>query len=616
MTTGHLKVHTENLLPIIKKWLYSDKDIFVRELVANATDAVHKVKVLREKGELEALDDEFRIQVTIDKEARTLTFSDTGIGMDAAEVEKYICQLAFSGAEEFLNKYQSNKEGDQIIGHFGLGFFSAYMVAEKVEIQSRSYRPDAQPVHWWSDGSAEYQIEPGTCTTRGTEVILHVDKDNDEFLEPARIREILQHYCAFLPVPIYLGDEHVNRQQPLWMKAPSECTDEEYLEFYRFLYPGTEDPLFWVHLNVDYPFHLKGILYVPKLQRNIDLKRHGVKLFCNRVFVSDSCKDLLPDYLMVLRGAIDSPDIPLNVSRSYLQMDRTVRQLGTHISKKVSDSLNTLYKTDRERFLACWKDASVIVKLGAVEDDKFYERVKGLLVWKTVQGEWMTVEEYIEKQGDKTKDKVLYTTHEKQSPHLLQAYKARGVDVLIADGPVDPYLINLLEKHLNGKRFQRVDAGVDDSLVDTSREKTVLDAEGKTEAGRLADFVRSRLSAEHVQVEAKSLASDAIPGVITVDEQQRRLQEYMAMVNPDDTTLQNRLPDGHTFVVNTNSPLLAAAIKLDEKAPELARELVQEVYELALLSQREMHPELLHAFVERTQRVLEELANRVTIGNN
>lgn len=609
MATGHLTVHTENLLPIIKKWLYSDRDIFVRELIANSCDAIHKLKILVEKGEFEGIEAP-RIDIAIDKDARTLTFSDNGVGMDASEVEKYICQLAFSGAEEFLAKYQSDREGDQIIGHFGLGFFSAFMVAEKVEIQTLSYRPNAQPVHWWSAGNSDYEMNTGTRTSRGTSVILHIDKDNDEFLDAEHLRKILHHYCAFLPYPIYLGEDLINEKAPLWMKPASECTDKDYIEFYRFLYPHADEPLFWVHLNVDYPFHLKGILYFPKIQRHMDLKNDSVKLFCNRVFVSDNCKDLIPDYLMVLRGAIDSPDIPLNVSRSYLQMDRTVRQLGTHISKKVADSLATLYQNDRERFLKSWKDISPIIKLGAVEDEKFYDKVKGLLVWRSVKGEWMTVDEYIERNKDKAKDKVLYTVHDMHATHLLDAYAEKGVDVLVADGPVDPYLIQFLERKLPSVRFQRIDSAVDESLVDSSREKTVLDAEGKTEAGRLADFIRRKLDNAEVEVEAKSLAADSLPAMVTVAEDVRRLKEYMQRVNPEDTSLQMHLPEKHTLVVNTNSALLAAIMRLDASDPTLAQELVVEVYELALLAQRELKPQQLNAFVQRSQRVLEKLAGK------
>lgn len=611
MTTGQLTVHTENLLPIIKKWLYSEKDIFIRELISNACDAIQKLKVLSDNGQAEINDAEFRIEILANQEERTLTFRDNGIGMDADEVRRYICQLAFSGAEEFLTKYQTNREGDQIIGHFGLGFFSAYMVASKVEIQTLSYRPGATPVHWWSDGSSEYQIEAGERTSRGTSIILHLDKEGEEFLNIEHLRTILRHYCAFLPYPIYLGEERINPTPPLWLKAPTACTREDYLEFYRLLYPGTEDPLFWVHLNVDYPFHLKGILYFPKLQRHLDLRQYSVKLFCNRVFVSDSCKDVIPDYLMVLRGALDSPDIPLNVSRSHLQMDRTVKQLGAHISKKVSDSLSALYQSDKPAFIEAWKDISVVVKLGAVEDDKFYERVKDLILWKTVQGSWVTVQEYLQNNGEKTKNKIFYISSEKHAKHLVEAYTQKGIDVLITDSAIDLYVINVLEKHLESGHFQRIGSTVDDSLIDPSREKKLLDAEGKTEAGRLADFVRNQLGDPSLEVEAKSLAFDTLPAVVTFDEQARRLREYMQAMNPEDTTLHQKMPESRKLILNTNSPLLASILKMENTQPELARDLVQEVYELTLLGQHELSDELRAPFVARSQKVLEALATKL-----
>ncbi len=612
MTTGSLQIHSENILPIIKKWLYSDKDIFVRELVSNACDASHKLKVLRERGETKAADDTLRVELKIDKEARTLTVSDYGVGMDAEEVEKYICQLAFSGAEEFMEKYKSDNKEDQIIGHFGLGFYSAYMVAKSVEIHTLSYKEGAKAVRWSCDGGSDYDIEEGTRTTRGTDIILHLDDDSDEFLEAERLAGILKEYCTFLPYPIYLDDRHINHKEPLWMQTPSNCTDKDYLEFYRHLYPNTQDPLLWVHLNVDYPFRLQGILYFPRVEKQVDLRDHRVKLFCNRVFVSDTCKDLLPEYLSILRGALDSPDIPLNVSRSYLQMDRTVRQLAKHISKKVSDSLSALHRDDRERFIDAWKDIGVIIKLGAVEDEKFYERVKGLLLWKTATGEWITVEDYIEKNKETTADKVYYTTHEKHAEHVLEAYKDRGIDVLIADAGIDTYLINFLEKKLSDTIFQRIDADISEALVDSSREKTVLDADGKTEAGRLADFFRRKLSADNIEVEAKSLARDELPAVITMHEQRRRLRDYMRAMDPDQPMAMDAHLDHYTLVVNTNSPLMHAIQKLDTQDPELAGDLAHEICELTLLSQRELDPNALNTFIARSQRVLSALASKAT----
>ncbi len=607
MERGSLQIHSENILPIIKKWLYSDKDIFVRELVSNACDAIQKVKILRDQGEIQVQDNEFRIDIVIDKQSHTLKFVDNGIGMDAEEVKKYIAQIAFSGAEEFLNKYKSNDEKDQIIGHFGLGFYSAYMVADKVEINTLSYQEEAEPVLWICDGSSDYEMNRGTRQTRGTEVILFIGKDHEEYLDKSHLRPILLHYCSFLPYPIYLDGEQINKQEPLWIKAPSECSDKDYIHFYQYLYPEEEDPLFWMHLNVDYPFHLKGILYFPKIQRNFDVNKNTVKLYCNRVFVSDNCKDLIPNYLLVLRGIIDSPDIPLNVSRSYLQMDRTVRQLANHISKKVSDSLSTLYRTDHARFIKSWNNVSTIVKLGILEDEKFYERVKDLLVWQNTDKNWTTVSDYLERNKDKTQNKILYTADEKHAMHILEIYRQRGIEVLCASHPLDLYVINFLERKLSPVSFQRIDAEAHENILDKSREKTILDVEGKTEAVRLADFVRDKLEQEHIEVEAKSLAADSLPGFIMIDEQQRRMREYFTRLESREGEERMPLLKKNTFVVNTNNPLMASIQKLDRINPELARDLIKEVYELALLSHREMDPSALHEFISRSNRVLEAL---------
>jgi molecular chaperone HtpG len=611
MSKGNLEIHSENILPIIKKWLYSDKDIFVRELVSNACDAIQKVKLLTDRGEIEKGDGEFRVDIKIDKTNQTLTFSDNGIGMDAEEVRKYIAQIAFSGAEDFLSKYKTNNEKDQFIGHFGLGFYSAYMVADKVEINTLSYKKDAEPAFWSCDGSSEYLLEKGTRASRGTDITLFIDKEDEEYLEDAKMSEILKRYCSFLPVPVYLNDKRINPQEPLWIKAPSECTTEEYLEFYRHLYPMQEDPLFWVHLNVDYPFHLKGILYFPKIQRNFDMSKNSIKLYCNRVFVSDQCKDVIPEYLMVLRGIIDSPDIPLNVSRSYLQMDRTVRQLASHISKKVSDSLSSLYKTDREKFISCWDDVSMVVKLGIVEDEKFYERSKEFLIWRDTDGNWTTLEEYLERNREKTKGKVLYTKDEKHTAHFLDVYRQKGVEVLCASSPIDPYLINYLEPKISPATFQRIDGAIDENILDTSREKNILDAEGKTEAAKLAEFIRSKLD-QHVTVEAKSLASDQLPGFIMIDENQRRLRDYMISLDPSQVVSSHMAFAPKTFVVNTNNPLISVLPKIDKIDAELAADVVKEIYELALLSQREMDPAHLNDFIGRSNRILEKLVNRLT----
>ncbi len=611
MEKGSLQIHSENILPIIKKWLYSDRDIFVRELISNACDAIQKTKILRDQGELDVKDEDFRIDVQIDKDAHTLKFIDNGIGMDAEEVKKYIAQIAFSGAEEFLSKYKSNNEQDQIIGHFGLGFYSAYMVADLVEINTLSYKPGAEPVLWRCDGSSEYELDRGTRQTRGTEITLFIGKEHEECLDASYIEKILRHYCSFLPYPIYLNGKRINEHVPLWIKPPSECTKEDYLQFYHYLYPMDEDPLFWLHLNVDYPFNLKGILYFPKMRRDFDPNKSTVSLYSNRVFVSDNCKDIIPNYLMMLKGAIDSPDIPLNVSRSYLQTDRTVRQLGSHISKKVTDSLSTLYKTDRERFFNAWNDVSLVVKLGILEDDKFYERAKDFLVWKDTDKNWTTVPEYLERNREKTKDKIFYTIDEKHAGHILKIYRDQGIEILCANSPLDPYLIHFLEDKLRPVTFQRIDAEVHENIVDKSRERTVLDAEGKTEAVKLADFVRSKLSDDQIEVEAKSLATDSLPGFIMMDEKQRRMRDYLMRLEPEEREKQLSFFGKRTFVVNTNNSLMEAIRKLDRTKPELAKELTQEVYELALLSQREMDPHALHEFVNRSNQILETLTNEL-----
>lgn len=607
MSKKSLEIHSENILPIIKKWLYSDHDIFVRELVSNACDAIQKVKILRDKGEVQGPEDEPRVDVTINKEEKTLKFVDNGVGMDAEEVQKYIAQIAFSGAEDFMAKYKSNDEKDQFIGHFGLGFYSAYMVADKVEINTLSYKPGAEPVFWSCDGSAEYIIEKGTKQARGTEITLFINGESEEYLEQARMMHVLKHYCSFLPFPIYLNGQRINTQEPLWVKAPSECQPSDYLDFYHHLYPMEEDPLFWVHLNVDYPFHLKGILYFPKIRRDFDVSKHTVNLYCNRVFVADNCKDVIPNYLMVLRGVIDSPDIPLNVSRSYLQMDRTVRQLASHISKKVSDSLGTLYRNERDKFIASWTDVAPIVKLGVLEDEKFYERVKEFLIWKDTEGNWTTIEEYKERNGDKTKDKVFYTRDEKHGSSFLDVYKQRGVEVLNANSPVDPYLFDFLERKLSPLKFQRIDAGIEEQLIDKDREKTILDESGRTEAARLADFFRNKLQGANLEVEAKSLAADGVPAVIVMDENQRRLRDYMRSLDSQDVGSHLDALSKKTLVINTNNPLIHAIQEMEDKDPDLAAQLVRHTYDLTLLSQREMDAAALNEFVTRSTQVIEHL---------
>ncbi len=604
MAKAQLKVHTENILPIIKKWLYSEKDIFIRELVSNGCDALGKCRVLRDLGEANILDEELKIEVRIDKEKKQLIFSDTGIGMTAEEVEKYIAQIAFSGAEEFLDKYKSHNEKDQIIGHFGLGFYSSYMVSKNVTIETLSYKEGSEAVNWSCDGSTEYEMLPGTRATRGTDIILEIDKDNEEFLEEDKVKQLLQAYCSFLPFPIYLNGTHLNSQDPLWLKPVASCTDEEYLQFYRALYPMDADPIFWVHINVDYPFNVKGILYFPKIHRKFDWSDSKIKLFCNRVFVSDNCKDLIPDYLTALKGAIDSPDIPLNVSRSYLQMDKTVRQLATHISKKVADKLASTHESDKEAFLKIWPDIELIVKLGMMQDEKFQEKSKEFLLWKSTKGEWTTLESYLERNKELTGNKVFYTMDDKMESPFLHLYKDKGIEVLYSTSPVDSTLMSSLERSKPEVQFQRIDGDIDASILDPTKDKTLLDADGKTEATKLSELIAEKLGKDLVDVEAKSLASDSLPGFIVVKEDMRRMKEYLSL---SQQTLPSSMLGKKTFVVNTNSKLITALPKINEKNPDLAKDLIVQLYELSLLSQKELDPSELSAFIQRSGRVLENL---------
>ncbi|MBP9841780.1 MAG: molecular chaperone HtpG [Simkaniaceae bacterium] len=582
---GKLKIHSENILPIIKQWLYSDKDIFLRELVSNACDACAKLKTMGK-------DDSFAIHITLDATAKTLTISDNGLGMTKDEVENYICQLAFSGAEDFVKQYQDKHE--TIIGHFGLGFYSAFMVSSLVEIDTLSYKEGSESAHWSCDGGSDYLLETGSRTTRGTTVTLHLS--DETYADLTKLKTILKEHCLFLPYPIFLGEERINEKAPLWAKAPSECTDEEYLDFYHLLYPMDPDPIFWIHLNVDYPFHLQGILYFPKITPRFEFQKTNIKLYCNQVFVSENCRDLIPDYLTVLRGVLDSPDIPLNVSRSMLQMDQTVRQLGKHISKKVSDKLIQLATSDRESFVAKWSDIELIIKLGVLQDDKFYERIKECLLFPTVDGRHITVEEC---KGDK----IFYTKAKEQ--HLLAMYE--GEDVLLMPSQLDTPLVNFLESKLSPKKFVRIDGSIDDAILDKTKEKNILGTDGRSEAASIASFFQSHLKG--VEVEAKSLKKDSLPAFVMFKEDMRRMRDYFAMHHGE---TMGAMGDQKTLVVNTNNPLVNATYKLKDKDPLLATSLAEQIYELSLLSQRELDPKEMTAFIQRSNEVLEKLATHAT----
>ncbi len=601
MRTNNLKIHSENILPIIKKWLYSDREIFLRELVSNASDAIQKMRILGEAGEGSAEND-FKISVTTDMEKKTLTISDNGIGMTEHEVETYIAQIAFSGAEEFLAKYK-DADKEAIIGHFGLGFYSAYMVSSKVEIETLSYQEGASPVFWSCDGNSTYLLGEGRRTSRGTDIILHLDETNEEFLHEEKLLDLLNRYARFFSTPIELNGVSIQNGDPLWLKAPSSCTDEEYLEFYRKLFPLDQDPIFWIHLNVDYPFKLQGILYFPKIDMNFEPTEKSIQLFCNRVFVSDHCRDILPRYLNMLRGAIDSVDLPLNVSRSTLQVDKSVRQLSAHITKKIADRLTGLYRTEKERFLQLWPDIETVVKIGILNDEKFFEKAKELLVWKKHDGSWTSIPELLEKSEEK---KIFYSTEDHRGAAIFDAYRAKGIDILIANTNVDVPLIHYLEEKMVAT-FQRIDGSLDDCLLDPSREKNMVDETGKSYTSQLADFIGSALKDSEVTVEAKSLAADALPGLLVLDEQQRRARDYFVMQKINAAHLLKK----KTLVVNTNNKLVQAIDRLQNEHPEVAQEMAKGIYGLTLLSQREVEPKDFEQVIKQQTEILERLASLI-----
>ncbi len=601
MRTNNLKIHSENILPIIKKWLYSDREIFLRELVSNASDAIQKMRILHEAGE-GAAEGDFKISVTADKEKKTLTISDNGVGMTEREVETYIAQIAFSGAEEFLAKYK-DADKEAIIGHFGLGFYSAYMVSSKVEIETLSYEEGASPVFWSCDGNSTYLLGEGKRASRGTDIVLYLDETNEEFLHEEKLLELLNRYARFFSTPIELNGVPIQNGDPLWLKAPSSCTDEEYLEFYHKLFPLDQDPIFWVHLNVDYPFKLQGILYFPKIDTNFEPTEKSIQLFCNRVFVSDHCRDILPRYLNMLRGAIDSADLPLNVSRSTLQVDRSVRQLSAHIAKKIADRLTGLYRTEKERFLQLWPDIETVVKVGILNDEKFFEKTKEILVWKKHDGSWTTIQEILEKSEEK---KVFYSTEDHKGAAIFDAYRNKGIDILIANTNVDVPLIHYLEEKM-ATTFQRIDGSLDDCLLDPSREKNMVDETGKAYSSLLADFIGSALKESEVTVEAKSLAADALPGLLVLDEQQRRARDYFVMQKINAAHILKK----KTLVVNTNNKLVQAIDRLQHEHPDIAQEMAKGIYGLTLLSQREVEPKDFEQVIKQQTEILERLASLI-----
>ena len=569
---GNIGVTTENIFPVIKKFLYSDHEIFIREIISNAVDATQKLKTLAAKGDFQGELGELKVRVSVDNEACTITVSDNGIGMTAEEIDKYINQIAFSGANDFLDKYK--EDANAIIGHFGLGFYSSFMVSKQVDIITKSYQ-DAPAVKWTCDGSPEFTIEEVERAERGTDIVMHLDDDCKEFLEKSKLEGLLKKYCHFLPVPVVFGkkqewkdgkmqdtdeDNQINDTEPVWTKKPTDLKDEDYKAFYRQLYPMSDEPLFWIHLNVDFPFHLTGVLYFPKIKQNIDLQRNKIQLYCNQVFVTDQVEGIVPDFLTLLHGVIDSPDIPLNVSRSYLQSDQNVKKISTYITKKVSDRLASLFKNDRADFEQKWDDIKIFINYGMLTDDDFYEKSKPYALVKDTEGKYFTMEEYhtIIKDNQTNKDDqlvYLYATNTDDQYSYIDAAKQKGYSVLVMDGQLDTPLVSMLERKLEKSTFTRVDADVIDRLIqkeETKRE--LLEAE---RADKLSAIFKSQMPAggkTEYHVEAQALGEEAMPVMITQSEYMRRMKE-MARIQPG-MSFYGEMPDMYTLVLNTDNRLI------------------------------------------------------------
>ncbi|MFQ4144670.1 molecular chaperone HtpG [Chlorogloeopsis sp. ULAP02] len=656
---GTISIHTENIFPIIKKSLYSDHQIFLRELISNAVDAIQKLKMVSRAGEYSGDIGEPEIQISIDKNQKTLSITDNGIGMTADEVKKYINQVAFSSAEEFIHKYKNVSE-QPIIGNFGLGFYSSFMVAKQVEIDTLSYKEGAQAVHWICDGSPEFTLEESSRTTRGTTITLHLMEEELEYLESARITNLVKTYCDFMPVPIKLDGEVLNRQKAPWRESPNHLSQEDYLEFYRYLYPFQEEPLLWVHLNTDYPFIINGILYFPRLRPDVDVTKGQIKLFCNQVFVSDHCEEIIPQFLLPMRGVIDSSDIPLNVSRSALQTDRTVRKIGDYIAKKVGDRLKELYRDNREQYISAWKDLGTFMKFGVMNDEKFKKQIEEFIIFRTtakqpeqaasetpavqVQSEegdawqdvtsttteqenlkyqYTTLKEYLERNKERHQNRVFYCTDESAQAAYVELHKKQGLEVLFMDSFIDTHFINFLEREYSDVKFTRVDSDLDQTLLDKDKGGEIVDPKtNKTRSEVIKELFEKALNKPKVNIRTEALKSDdpqgTPPAMVLLPEILRRLREMNALMQQQAA----EFPEDHILVVNTAHPLIqnlanlsqGSIIQGDGESPTtvLVNMICHHIYDLALMSQKGFDAEGMKAFVERSNEVLTQLTEKAT----
>ncbi|TVU54450.1 MAG: molecular chaperone HtpG [Arthrospira sp. PLM2.Bin9] len=653
---GTITIHTENIFPIIKKSLYTDHEVFLRELVSNAVDAIAKLKMVARTGEYSGDISNPEITIAIDKDAKTLSVSDTGIGLTADEIKKYINQVAFSSAEEFIQKYQAT-DGESIIGHFGLGFYSSFMVAKQVEIDTLSYKEGAEAVHWTCDGSPEFKLEDSARTTRGTTVTLTLMDDELEYLETSRIQQLIKTYCDFMPVPIIMDGETINRHTAPWRESPNNLTKEDYLDLYRYLYPFQEEPLLWVHLNTDYPFIVNGILYFPKLRPDVDVTQGNIKLFCNQVFVSDHCEEIIPKFLMPLRGVIDSTDIPLNISRSALQTNRTVRKIADYIAKKVGDRLKEVYRDNRQEYIRCWQDVGTFIKFGSLNDDKFKKQVEDILifrstykpptesgeaqtpevqvqsedgdVWEEVKTEksfstdeqgryYTTLSEYLERNKSRHENRVFYCTDEAAQSTYIELHKSQGLEVLFLDSFIDTHFISFLEREHSEVKFLRVDSELDETLIEKDKPAEIVDPKtNKTRSEQIKELFEKSLNKPRVNIRTESLKSeDTPPAMVLLPEAMRRLQDMTALLQQQKADF----PEDHILLVNTAHPLIQNLTNLSQgsiiqeggssPSEELAKMICHHVYDLALMAQKGFDAEGMKDFVERSNHVLTRLTER------
>ena len=602
--TGNLSINSENLFPIIKKWLYSDHDIFFRELISNGCDAVTKLKKLEIMGECDIPEGEkFKVQVIVNSDEKTLKFIDNGVGMTDAEVEEYITQIAFSGATDFLEKYKDKTNEDQIIGHFGLGFYSAFMVAEKVTIETLSWQEGAKPVYWECDGDSEYSMSEGCRTQRGTEITLYLNEDSVEFANEYRAREVIEKYCSFMPVEIYLSKDSeetslMNVIHPLWTKHPNECSEEEYKDFYRKVFMDYKEPLFWIHLNMDYPFNLKGILYFPKINMEYESIEGTIKLYNNQVFIADNIKEVIPEFLMLLKGVIDCPDLPLNVSRSALQNDGFVKKISDYITKKVADRLSGMCKTDRENYEKYWDDINPFIKFGCIKDSKFNDKMKDYIIYKNLEGKYLTLEDYLETAKEKHENQVFYVTDEVQQSQYVNMFKNEGLDALILKHSIDQPFISNLEQVKQDVKFRRIDTDLADIFKeDASEDETKTLEENQT---TLTDIFKNALDKENLAVKVEKLKDANVSSMITLSEESRRMQDMMKMYGMTDMGMFGN--DGETLVLNANNNLVQYVLNNPEG--EHTALICQQLYDLALLTHRPLTADALTKFVERSNKIL------------